>query len=143
MTQKCKVLLLLGLVFFSAGFSLLTSNVPDEVFKSDPSVHAHVQLVGINGAAWLFMLFGGLGMVTAFTRRFDIGYLALMALSMWWGLLYIVSWLSTGYWRSIWGCTLYFLIAGVLWITSKWPEYVHPVPPAETEPLFNFREDES
>lgn len=144
MSHKCKILLLLGFVFFLSGLSLLTSNVPDAAFKSDPSVKAHVLLVGITGAAWIFTLSGLTGIISSFTKRYDLGYLLLMGLSMWWGLLYIVSWVSTGYWRSIWGCTLYFLIAGVLWITSKWPEpAIVTVVTPEEEHLFSFREDES
>lgn len=122
MSHKAKVVLLLGFVFMMSGLSILTSNIPAAAFKADPSIKAHLQLVGLMGAAWIFTISGLASAVLAFTRRFDVAYLILMGLSMWWGLLYIVSWATTGYWRAIWGCTLYFLIAGVLWVTSTWPD---------------------
>lgn len=120
MSTRALVLLLVSLIFMLSGLSILVSNLPGKYAELDPSIHAHLALLSVGHIGLMFFLVGLLGCTASFFTNLHLfGYVALQALSTFWGGLYIVSWIETGYWRSVFGMIQYILLIGILWIASR------------------------
>jgi hypothetical protein len=52
-------------------------------------------------------------------KRIVAAYAITQFLTASWGLLFIVSWIDTGYWRSICSCVTYLVLTGFLYIGSQ------------------------
>lgn len=120
MSIRATILLLLSLIFFMSGLSILMSPFPASYAKFDPSIHAHLEVMTVTQIGWLFISLGIIGVVSALVKSLRMcGYSAFMFVSTFWMWLYLVSWAETGYWRSVFGAVQYLLFVGVLWASSR------------------------
>lgn len=117
--MRAKILVLLALVYITSGLQLLLSNIPAAALYGDPSLQAHLEIFTPTQVAWLFIGLGLVGVATVLMKKPLWGYFPFMFVSSMWGLLYLVSWYETGYWRSVFGAVIYVLIVGILFVSSK------------------------
>lgn len=117
--MRGKMLWIMSMLFTLSGFNVLTSGFTTQQLKMDPGTTAHFKLMTPHEAGWLFMLVGLFGVVCAIKKWYNAGYGGFLGLSVFWGLLYFESWALTGYWRSVWGATLYALVAAILWVSKN------------------------
>lgn len=118
LSVRAKILLLVSVIFALSGFSILLSPFPLAYYAVDPSIHAHLAIMSVKFIGWMFLSVGLFGSISAAFQKTVLGYGALMFVSTYWLLLYLVSWAETGYWRSIFGAAQYLMFVGVLAVAS-------------------------
>lgn len=120
MSGRAKILLLISLIFLSSAVAIFSTPIPAAALAADPTLHAHLHLLTIHEIAWLFTGVSVFGIVSSFFQRLIAwGYAAMMFANIFWLLLYVLSWIETGYWRTVFSATEYALIVGILWIGSS------------------------
>lgn len=123
--MKAKILFMFGLIFFASAMNIITTNLPAALYAMDKTTEAHRKLLTVPQVGWLFLALSLMWMICAvYKRLINFGYSTMMFVASFWGLLYIVSWTLNGEWRAVYAATLYWLIAGILYVTSSQPELI-------------------
>ena len=119
--MKNKILYVIALAYFISGFQVFTT--PDVSLtllrQADPSITAHTDMFTLNQIGLIFMSSTALAAVLTWRGKVAWAYSLLTFLLSWWGLLYILSWIRTGYWQSLYGVVNYGLTAAILILCSK------------------------
>jgi hypothetical protein len=116
---RAAILILLGGLFLAAGFSTLALPYSDEIIATDPGIQAHLKLMGPTEIGWFFVLVGALSIILGLIGQHDAGYGIMQFVSTFWALLYLVSWMETGYWRAVFPAAQYALLIGILAVSSR------------------------
>lgn len=119
--MKNKILYAFCMLFFLAGFT--TYDTPSAsralIRQVDPSITAQTNMFTLHQIGLLFMAVSLVCTVLAVLNRPNLAYGLMAFLLTWWSLLYIVSWVQTGYWQSIYGIFNYGLNVAILILCSK------------------------
>lgn len=120
--MKNKILYLVCLAYFISGFQVYNTSVPSLKLlrAADPSITAHTNIFTLHEIGLVFMIATVVAAaLTHFWKRSQWGYSLITFLLTWWGLLYLVSWAQTGYWKSIYGAVGYGLTVSILILCSR------------------------
>lgn len=119
--MKSKILYVVAVAYFISGYKVYTTpNVSLALIrKLDPSITAHTDMFTLHQIGLIFMVATVLASGLAFKGKVSLAYGLLTFLLVWWGLLYIVSWIQTGYWQSLYGAVNYALTSTVLILCSR------------------------
>lgn len=120
--MKSKILYLVCLAYFISGFQVYNTSVPSLKLlrQADPSITAHTNIFTLHEIGLVFMLSTAVcAAITLFWNKSQLGYSIITFLLTWWGLLYLVSWIQTGYWQSIYGTVGYGLTVSILILCSR------------------------
>lgn len=125
--RKAWACLLSGIIFVLTGLSqFLTYN--DLGPKSKLNYQAHLTLFhDLRVYGVLFMVTGIVAILAPLWKRYSVGFFALMLMSTWWSMLFLVSFSLNGYSRSLIGTMTWLLVSGFLYIISSWIEYPDPL----------------
>jgi hypothetical protein len=106
--------------YFLAGFNVYNTKISVALYEQlDPSLKAHLHLFTVHQIGLIFMLATiSAALLTAF-KKVDLAYALMTFLLTWWTLMYVVSWIQTGYWQSIYGIANYALTAAILVLVSR------------------------
>lgn len=119
--MKNKILYAFCLLFFLAGYT--TYDTPPAsralIRQVDPSITAHTNMFTLHQIGLLFMAVSLVCTVLAVLKKTNLAYGLMSFLLTWWSLLYIVSWVETGYWQSIYSIASYGLNVVILILCSK------------------------
>lgn len=128
-SRRIRVVLLFGVLFVLIGFGYL--GVQDQLAASPAAMRtyrAHLKLMSLDGWAWAFVACGAVALAAGVWCRDTLGFTVLMAVSSWWGFMFIASWLITGYDRAVISALVWLLIVGVLAIVAGWDDPLPHVP---------------
>lgn len=118
--MKSKILYLVAVAYFLSGFSTYGTKIPTSTYKQlDPSVTAHLNLLSLHQIGLLFMITSAVAFVLTLFKQVNLGYSLMTFVLMFWTLLYVQSWIQTGYWQSIYGIANYLLTTGILILCSR------------------------
>lgn len=114
--------------YFLSGLNLWYT--PPQITKkllemADPGTTAQLNLFSIQFYGMFFMVVCVICFALTLVRRTHWAYGIMTFVITFWALLYLVSWAETGYWRSVYDASGYFLTTGLLLLCSDW-----------TDPLF-------
>lgn len=119
--MKTKILYVIAVAYFVSGYKVYTT--PDVslalIRQLDPSITAHTDMFTLHQIGVIFMLSTVLAAGLAFKKKIGLAYGLLTFLLVWWGLLYVVSWIQTGYWQSAYGLVNYAFTATILILCSR------------------------
>lgn len=119
--MKTKILYLISLAYFISGYHVFTtSDVSLALIRhADPSIVAHTDMFTLKQIGAIFMMATVAAVLMTLDKRSEWAYGLLTFLMAWWSLLYVVSWIQTGYWQSVYGFVNYGLVAAILVMCSK------------------------
>lgn len=119
--MKSKILYAFCLLFFLSGYTTyITPDVSlDLIRQADPGITAHTDMFTLNQIGLIFMIVSLVCTILAVLKKTNAAYSIMTFLLTWWSLLYIVSWVQTGYWQSIYGLLNYGLNVVILILCSK------------------------
>lgn len=124
-SRRSLVLVLVGLLFILTGIGWLTLGYPVAIAQAYPPLAAHMAVMGLYKWAAVFIGTGSFAVWCGAARKWTPGYVALMAVSSWWSLLYFVSFAMNGEWRAVTqGSVAWLLVTGFLATIAGWPDKV-------------------
>lgn len=141
-SRRSRVLLVFGALFVLIGFSYL--GVESQITASPQAAlpfRGHLALFPLDVWACMFIAVGAAAIAGGLARYQTLGYTALMTMSTWWGIEYVVSWLMTGYDRAVLGALTWTGLSSVLAVIVGWPD--PPQVPADVldQQLLAYAED--
>jgi hypothetical protein len=122
-SHKARALALIGIIFVFVGLANFTtyhelSPASRVAYEGQFTLFSDLRVWGC-----FFALAGVVGIVAAYTKKYSIGFFAMMLMSTWWGALFAVGLVLSGYTRIIPSILTWILISGFLYIISSWPEF--------------------
>ncbi len=134
--MKSKILYAICFAYFLSGYSVYTTKAPLELIRqADPSITAHTDMFTLHQIGLVFMIATVLSSLLLFKNKADWAFSLMTFVITWWALLFILSWIQTGYWQSIYGAANYGMVAIILIMVSR----IIEMPPAmqTREPMFS------
>jgi hypothetical protein len=116
---RSKILIGVTFLFFMNGLNILTNPTIKEYAHLDPSLTAHLKVLSVTNIGWLFVMFFPFVVLLIFCRKVVAAYALTQFLTATWGLLFIVSWIDTGYWRGLYSAVTYLVLTAFLYVGSQ------------------------
>jgi hypothetical protein len=130
---KEKVLYLICVAYFLSGLNVYKITAPEALLvQVDPGVTAQLRLFSFHQISLLFVVVTVLCALLAWRGAVNLAYGILTYLIVFWMLLFVISWIQTGYWQSIYNVGNYAMVAGVLFLVSRVVETPAAIPNGST-----------
>jgi hypothetical protein len=142
--MKAKILYVVCVAYIVAGISTYNTKVPTNVLKElNPGLSAHLNMFTVHQIGVMFILVSLLSIVLAAFKKVHLAYGLMTYILAFWSLLYLVSWIRTGYWQSVYGMANYMFVAVILIMCSRiveMPKNMVDEDPMRALPLFDFKQ---
>lgn len=118
---RSKILFLVSTLYLVGGLQTLDNPYAEAYLKTEPSFHAFARIFDSNSVVAILVGAGGLGILAALThhrRAIQYAYFVLMMVSIFWTGLYVLGWLETGYWQTVFYVAQYAVLSGALLAAS-------------------------
>ncbi len=122
--HKARSLVVIGIIFLFLSAANFSTYSELKEGRADRRYYeaAFVLCNDLRFWAVLFGIAGLVAIVSAFTKRYPLGFFATMLMTSWWAGLFAASLLMTGYPRIIPSILMWSLISVFLYIIASWPE---------------------
>lgn len=126
--KRAAVLLTLGGIYVLTGWALFDTAALTRAPGVAPAYAAHLDVMGMQAWGCVFAASGLLAMASVWRRGLVewAGFAVLQLLALFWGMLFMASYLQTGYGRAWIGLLQWVALAALLVIISDWED-----PPAD------------
>lgn len=140
-SPRSRALTLLGFIYLLIGLAQYTTS--DQL--TGPALKAykaHLAFMPISSWGILFVIAGVAALSAAFLGKHTFGFFATMYMSSIWCMLFVVSFMLTGYGRIIPSILIWGFVAAIIYVMSAWPDPVGPIVSVQAPRVFDFGEDD-
>lgn len=139
-SPRSRALTLLGFIYLLIGIAQYTT--ADQVTGVALKVYkAHLAFMSIQAWGVLFVIAGVLALTAALLGKHTLGFFSTMYMSTIWCMLFVVSFILTGYGRIVPNILIWGFVAAIIYVMSAWPDPVGIITPVNPPKMFDFEND--